>query len=142
MFKSYKEIYLMFLDFFFSKNHKLVKSSSLIPYRDNSLLFTNSGMNQFKEYFLGITNSNKSSIVTIQRCLRIGGKHNDLSYVGYTNRHNTFFYMMGNFSFGSYFKKKAILYAWELLTNKKFFNIPKERLFVTVHISDIETYNI
>ncbi len=142
MFKSFIEVRKMFLEFFKSKNHVILKGSSLIPSNDNSLLFTNAGMNQFKNIFLGIDNIKYKNIATIQYCLRVGGKHNDLSNVGYTNRHNTFFEMMGNFSFDSYFKEIAIIYSWELLTGKNWYFISKDNLFVTVHKNDKETYNI
>ncbi|QJC32726.1 alanine--tRNA ligase [Enterobacteriaceae endosymbiont of Donacia semicuprea] len=132
----------MFLNFFHKKKHKIIKGSSLIPYNDKSLLFTNAGMNQFKEYFLGYKKSPYSRITTIQKCIRVGGKHNDLKNVGFTNRHHTFFKMLGNFSFGDYFKKEAIFFAWELLTSSKWFNLKKEKIFVTVYYKDIETYNI
>ncbi len=141
MYKSFNEIRNMFIDFFKSKDHLLIKSSSLIP-NDNSLLFTNAGMNQFKNVFLGLSKSIYKRIITIQRCLRVGGKHNDIKNIGYTYRHNTFFEMMGNFSFNSYFKKESILYAWELLTSKKWFNLNKNKLIITVNINDFETYNI
>ncbi len=142
MFKSFIEVRKMFLDFFKFKNHIFVKGSSLIPNNDNSLLFTNAGMNQFKNIFLGIENAKYKNVVTTQYCLRVGGKHNDLKNIGYTSRHNTFFEMMGNFSFNSYFKELAIIYAWELLTDKYWYSIPKDNLFVTVHKSDKETYYI
>ncbi len=142
MFKCTNEIKCMFLNFFELQGHILYKSSSLIPDKDNSLLFTNAGMNQFKDIFLGYRNIVDKNIVTIQRCLRVGGKHNDLNHVGYTKRHHTFFEMMGNFSFNSYFKEEAILYAWKLLTDKNFFNISKFNLVVTVHINDYESYRI
>lgn len=141
MFKSFNEIRNLFIDFFKSKNHSLIKSSSLIP-NDDSLLFTNAGMNQFKDIFLGLKKSLFKEVITIQRCLRVGGKHNDINNIGYTYKHNTFFEMMGNFSFNSYFKKEAILYAWELLTSKKWFNLNKNKLIITVNINDIETYKI
>ncbi len=141
MYKSIKNLRSIFIDFFKSKDHYYIKSSSLIP-NDNSLLFTNAGMNQFKNFFLGIKKSLNKKVVTVQRCLRVGGKYNDLKNIGYTCGHNTFFEMMGNFSFNSYFKKTSILYAWELLTDIKWFNLCKDRLIVTVHINDIETYNI
>ncbi|QJC35938.1 alanine--tRNA ligase [Enterobacteriaceae endosymbiont of Donacia cincticornis] len=137
-----EEIRKIFLEFFNKKKHKIIKESSLIPYNDSSLLFTNAGMNQFKEYFLGYKKSPYSKIVTIQKCIRIGGKHNDFQNVGFTNRHHTFFEMLGNFSFGDYFKKKAIFYAWELLTDSKWFNLKKKKIFITVYYKDIETYNI
>ncbi|PPI86380.1 alanine--tRNA ligase [Candidatus Pantoea edessiphila] len=142
MIKSTNEIRQMFLDFFQSKGHKVIDSSSLVPDNDTTLLFTNAGMNQFKKIFLCQERVDYTRAVTCQRCIRAGGKHNDLKHVGYTKRHNTFFEMLGNFSFGDYFKKEAILFAWELLTSNKWFNIPKNRLFVTVYISDSETYNI
>ncbi|QJC32319.1 alanine--tRNA ligase [Enterobacteriaceae endosymbiont of Donacia dentata] len=132
----------MFLNFFHKKKHKIIESSSLIPYDDTSLLFTNAGMNQFKKYFLGYKKSPYSRITTIQKCIRVGGKHNDLKNVGFTNRHHTFFEMLGNFSFGDYFKKEAITFAWELLTDSKWFNLEKEKIFITVYYKDIETYNI
>ncbi len=141
MYNSFNEVRNMFIDFFKSKNHLLIESSSLIP-KDNSLLFTNAGMNQFKDIFLGLHKSLYKEIVTVQRCLRVGGKHNDLKNIGYTFRHNTFFEMMGNFSFDSYFKKESILYAWELLTSNKWFNLNKNKLIITVNINDFETYNI
>ncbi|QJC37574.1 alanine--tRNA ligase [Enterobacteriaceae endosymbiont of Donacia bicoloricornis] len=132
----------MFLDFFYKKKHKIIKGSSLIPKNDTSLLFTNAGMNQFKEYFLGYKKSPYPRITTIQKCIRVGGKHNDLENVGFTNRHHTFFEMLGNFSFGDYFKKEAIFYAWELLTSSKWFNLEKKKIYITVYYTDIETYNI
>ncbi len=141
MFKSFNEIRNLFIDFFKSKNHFFIESSSLVP-DDDSLLFTNAGMNQFKDIFLGFKNSFYKEIVTVQRCLRVGGKHNDLDNIGYTYRHNTFFEMMGNFSFDSYFKKDCILYIWELLTSKKWFGLEKNKLIITVDINDYETYNI
>ncbi len=141
MYKNTEEIRNLFIDFYRYKNHFYIESSSLIP-DDDSLLFTNAGMNQFKNIFLGIKKPIYKEVVSIQRCLRVGGKHNDLKNIGYTYRHNTFFEMMGSFSFNSYFKKTAILYAWELLTNKKWFYLSKDNLIVTVHINDLETYNI
>lgn len=140
--KSTNEIRQLFLNFFQSKGHKIVNSSSLIPLNDPTLLFTNAGMNQFKNIFLGYEQYYCSRVVTAQRCVRAGGKHNDLDNVGYTKRHHTFFEMLGNFSFGDYFKKLAIIYAWELLNSRKWFNLPKERLWVTVYKNDEETYNI
>ncbi len=139
--KSY-EIRNIFLEYFKLRNHTILNSSSLVPKNDNSLLFTNSGMNQFKEYFLGIKDTLDVNYVTVQRCLRISGKHNDFKNIGNTNWHNTFFEMMGNFSFGVYFKKEAIIYAWDFLTNKKFLNISKDKLIVTVNKDDIDTYDI
>ncbi|QJC28453.1 alanine--tRNA ligase [Enterobacteriaceae endosymbiont of Plateumaris consimilis] len=142
MVKTTNEISKIFLNYFSDKKHIIMKGSSLIPQNDSSLLFTNAGMNQFKEFFLGNKQSNQSRIVTIQKCIRIGGKHNDLENVGFTNRHHTFFEMLGNFSFGDYFKKEAIYYAWELLTDSKWFNLNKKKIFVTVYYTDKETYNI
>ncbi len=142
MFKSFIEVRKIFLDFFKSKNHVILKGSSLVSNNDDSLLFTNAGMNQFKNIFLGIENIKYKNIATTQYCLRVGGKHNDLNNIGYTTRHNTFFEMMGNFSFNSYFKEIAIIYAWELLTSKDWYFISKDNLFVTVHKNDKETYNI
>ena len=122
----------MFLDYFVQHGHKEVHSSSLVPANDPTLLFTNAGMNQFKDVFLGIEKRDYSRATTSQKCVRAGGKHNDLENVGFTNRHHTFFEMLGNFSFGDYFKKDAIAYAWELVTSPKWFAIPKDKLFVTV----------
>ncbi|WP_313020840.1 alanine--tRNA ligase [Atlantibacter hermannii] len=142
MSKSTAEIRQAFLDFFHSKGHQVVASSSLVPNNDPTLLFTNAGMNQFKDVFLGLDKRNYSRATTAQRCVRAGGKHNDLENVGYTARHHTFFEMLGNFSFGDYFKHDAIQYAWELLTGEQWFNLPKERLWVTVYESDDEAYEI
>ena len=160
MSKSTAEIRQAFLDFFHSKGHQVVASSSLVPHNDPTLLFTNAGMNQFKDLFLGnspikdrrVADSQKclrvsgkrnySRATTSQRCVRAGGKHNDLENVGYTARHHTFFEMLGNFSFGDYFKHDAIQFAWELLTSEKWFALPKERLWVTVYESDDEAYEI
>jgi len=135
-----EEIRSLFLNFFKDKGHTVVPSSSLIPHGDATLLFTNAGMNQFKDVFLGIENKKYKTAVSSQKCVRAGGKHNDLENVGYTARHHTFFEMLGNFSFGDYFKKEAILYAWELLT--KIYQVPEERLLVTVYKDDQETYDI
>jgi alanyl-tRNA synthetase len=121
-----------FLDFFVEKGHKEVHSSSLVPANDPTLLFTNAGMNQFKDVFLGLEKRDYSRATTSQKCVRAGGKHNDLENVGFTNRHHTFFEMLGNFSFGDYFKEKAIPYAWELITSHEWFRIPKEKLYVTI----------
>ncbi len=121
-----------FLDFFVQKGHKEVHSSSLVPANDPTLLFTNAGMNQFKEVFLGLEKREYSRATTSQKCVRAGGKHNDLENVGFTNRHHTFFEMLGNFSFGDYFKKDAIAYAWELITSPQWFGIAKDKLYVTV----------
>jgi alanyl-tRNA synthetase len=121
-----------FLDFFIEKGHREVHSSSLVPQNDPTLLFTNAGMNQFKDVFLGLEKRDYSRATTSQKCVRAGGKHNDLENVGFTNRHHTFFEMLGNFSFGDYFKKDAIDYAWELITSPKWFGIPKDKLYVTI----------
>ena len=121
-----------FLDFFIEKGHREVHSSSLVPQNDPTLLFTNAGMNQFKDVFLGLEKRDYSRATTSQKCVRAGGKHNDLENVGFTNRHHTFFEMLGNFSFGDYFKKDAIAYAWELITSPKWFGIPKEKLYATI----------
>jgi alanyl-tRNA synthetase len=126
------EIRRKFLDFFVQKGHKEVHSSSLVPANDPTLLFTNAGMNQFKDVFLGLEKRDYSRATTSQKCVRAGGKHNDLENVGFTNRHHTFFEMLGNFSFGDYFKRDAIAYAWELITSSAWFGIPKEKLYVTV----------
>jgi alanyl-tRNA synthetase len=137
---SSNEIRQAFLDFFASKGHEIVASSSLVPHGDPTLLFTNAGMNQFKDVFLGFDKRAYTRATSSQKCVRAGGKHNDLENVGYTARHHTFFEMLGNFSFGDYFKKDAIAYAWELLT--EVFKLPKDRLTVTVYAEDDEAYNI
>jgi alanyl-tRNA synthetase len=134
------EIRQKFLDYFASKGHAVVASSSLVPHEDPTLLFTNAGMNQFKDVFLGFDKRPYSRAASSQKCVRAGGKHNDLENVGYTARHHTFFEMLGNFSFGDYFKRNAIQYAWELLT--EVFKLPKERLYVTVYAEDDEAYDI
>lgn len=134
------EIREKFLKFFESKGHQIVASSSLVPHDDPTLLFTNAGMNQFKDVFLGFDKRPYSRATTSQKCVRAGGKHNDLENVGYTARHHTFFEMLGNFSFGDYFKRDAIHYAWELLT--EVFKLPKDRLWVTVYAEDDEAYDI
>ena len=126
------EIRRKFLDYFVQHGHKEVHSSSLVPANDPTLLFTNAGMNQFKDVFLGLEKRDYSRATTSQKCVRAGGKHNDLENVGFTNRHHTFFEMLGNFSFGDYFKKDAIAYAWELITSPEWFGIPKDKLFVTI----------
>src|SRR3954469_10340750 len=126
------EIRRKFLDFFVQRGHKEVHSSSLVPANDPTLLFTNAGMNQFKDVFLGLEKRDYSRATTSQKCVRAGGKHNDLENVGFTNRHHTFFEMLGNFSFGDYFKKDAIAYAWELITSPSWFGIPKDKLYVTI----------
>lgn len=142
MSKSTAEIRQMFLDFFRKKGHEVVSSSSLVPHNDSTLLFTNAGMNQFKDVFLGQDKRYYARATTAQRCVRAGGKHNDLDNVGYTARHHTFFEMLGNFSFGDYFKCEAICFAWELLTGKEWFALPEEKLLVTVYETDDEAYNI
>ncbi|QIQ41420.1 MAG: alanine--tRNA ligase [Buchnera aphidicola (Aphis urticata)] len=136
------EIRKKFLQFFQNQGHTILPSSSLIPKNDSTLLFTNAGMNQFKDLFLNPKKKKYSRVATSQRCLRTGGKHNDLENVGYTERHHTFFEMLGNFSFNDYFKKEAIIYAWELLTSKKWFNIDKNKLWISVYKNDEETYEI
>jgi alanyl-tRNA synthetase len=137
---SSKEIRQAFLDFFASKGHQVVASSSLVPAGDPTLLFTNAGMNQFKDVFLGFDKRPYTRAASSQKCVRAGGKHNDLENVGYTARHHTFFEMLGNFSFGDYFKKDAIHYAWELLT--EVFELPKDKLTITVYSEDDEAYDI
>ena len=134
------EIRKQFLEFFQSKGHAIVSSSPVVPHEDPTLLFTNAGMNQFKDVFLGFDKRPYTRATTSQKCIRAGGKHNDLENVGYTARHHTFFEMLGNFSFGDYFKRDALLYAWELLT--KVFNLPAEKLWVTVYAEDDEAYDI
>ena len=126
------EIRRKFLDFFVQKGHREVHSSSLVPHNDPTLLFTNAGMNQFKDVFLGLEKRDYDKATSSQKCVRAGGKHNDLENVGFTNRHHTFFEMLGNFSFGDYFKEKAIPYAWELITSPEWFGIPKDKLYVTI----------
>jgi alanyl-tRNA synthetase len=128
----------MFLKFFETKGHRRVHSSSLVPANDPTLLFTNAGMNQFKDVFLGLERRDYSRATTSQKCVRAGGKHNDLENVGFTRRHHTFFEMLGNFSFGDYFKKDAIAYAWELVTSPEWFGIPEDRLYVTIFEGDAE----
>jgi alanyl-tRNA synthetase len=134
------EIRQKFLDYFASKGHTIVASSSLVPHEDPTLLFTNAGMNQFKDVFLGFDKRPYTRATSSQKCVRAGGKHNDLENVGYTARHHTFFEMLGNFSFGDYFKRDAIKYAWELLT--EVFKLPKDKLYVTVYAEDDEAYDI
>jgi alanyl-tRNA synthetase len=129
---SGNEVREKFLEFFESKGHRRVRSSSLVPHGDPTLLFTNAGMNQFKDVFLGLEKRDYTRATTAQKCVRAGGKHNDLENVGFTKRHHTFFEMLGNFSFGDYFKKDAIAYAWELVTSAHWFGIPKDKLYVTV----------
>ncbi|NJD36469.1 MAG: alanine--tRNA ligase [Betaproteobacteria bacterium] len=134
------EIRQAFLDFFASKGHQIVASSSLVPHEDPTLLFTNAGMNQFKDVFLGFDKRSYNRAASSQKCVRAGGKHNDLENVGYTARHHTFFEMLGNFSFGDYFKRDAIKYAWELLVDV--FKLPAEKLWVTVYAEDDEAFDI
>ncbi|MCE3268728.1 MAG: alanine--tRNA ligase [Burkholderiales bacterium] len=131
-----------FLDFFKFNNHEVIKSSSLIPGDDPTLLFTNAGMNQFKDVFLGLDKRTYVRAASAQKCVRAGGKHNDLENVGYTARHHTFFEMLGNFSFGDYFKEEALKYAWEFLTSPQWLNLPKDRLYVTVYHTDDEAFKI
>ncbi len=142
MTRSTTEIRQAFLDFFHSKGHQIIPGSALVPENDPTLLFTNAGMNQFKDVFLGLDKPLHPRVTTAQRCVRAGGKHNDLENVGYTARHHTFFEMLGNFSFGDYFKRDAIHFAFELLTDKKWFNLDKDRLWVTVYETDNEAYDI
>src|SRR5579862_2715812 len=123
-----------FLDYFAARGHRVVRSSSLVPANDPTLLFTNAGMNQFKDVFLGLEKRDYNRAATVQKCVRAGGKHNDLDNVGYTRRHHTFFEMLGNFSFGDYFKKDAIAFAWELIT--KDYGLPKDQLYFTVFRED------
>ena len=136
------ELRQKFLKFFESKGHTIVRSSSLVPHDDPTLLFTNAGMNQFTDVFLGFDKRPYNRATTAQKCVRAGGKHNDLENVGYTARHHTFFEMMGNFSFGDYFKRDAIHFAWEFLTSPEWLNIPKDKLLATVYAEDDEAYNI
>ncbi len=145
------EIRRKFLDFFVQKGHREVHSSSLVPANDPTLLFTNAGMNQFKDVFLGLEKRDYNRATTSQKCVRAGGKHNDLENVGFTNRHHTFFEMLGNFSFGDYFKKDAIAYAWELITSPEWYGIAKDKLYVTIFEGsgepmpvprDIEAYDL
>ena len=135
------EIRSKFINYFTSKGHTYINSSPIIPSNDDkTLLFTNAGMVQFKDIFLGVNEPKYLSAVTSQKCIRAGGKHNDLDNVGFTNRHHTFFEMLGNFSFGDYFKQDAIKFAWDFLTNE--LNIPQEKLWITVNDSDLEAKNI
>ncbi|MGH8801045.1 MAG: alanine--tRNA ligase-related protein, partial [Casimicrobiaceae bacterium] len=129
-----------FIDYFVANGHTHVPSSSLVPVNDPTLLFANAGMNQFKDVFTGVERRPYVRATTAQRCVRAGGKHNDLDNVGYTARHHTFFEMLGNFSFGDYFKRDAIRFAWELLTVH--FRLPPERLWVSVYVDDDEAYGI
>ena len=135
-----KQVRKTYIDYFRSKGHELVDSDSLVPQNDPSLLFTNAGMVPFKDVLLGVEKRPYTRAVSSQRCLRVGGKHNDLENVGYTARHHTFFEMLGNFSFGDYFKKEAIAFAWELLTEN--YSIPAEKLWITVFKDDDESETI
>jgi alanyl-tRNA synthetase len=134
---STNKIRQIFLDYFQEQGHKLVDSSPLVPINDPSLLFTNAGMVPFKDMLLGVEKRGYTRATSSQKCLRVGGKHNDLDNVGYTARHHTFFEMLGNFSFGDYFKEEAIEFAWDLLINR--YNIPEEKLWITVHKDDDES---
>src|SRR6202162_2915691 len=126
------EIRQRFLDYFAAHGHRIVRSSSLVPANDPTLLFTNAGMNQFKDVFTGQEKRDYLRATTAQKCVRAGGKHNDLDNVGYTRRHHTFFEMLGNFSFGDYFKKDAIAFAWDLIASPQWFAIPLDKLYFTV----------
>src|SRR5271167_2941216 len=126
------EVRQKFLDYFSARGHRVVRSSSLVPANDPTLLFTNAGMNQFKDVFLGLEKRDYTRATSSQKCVRAGGKHNDLENVGFTNRHHTFFEMLGNFSFGDYFKQDAIAYAWELVTSPEWFGISKDKMYVTI----------
>ena len=138
--KTLKDVRNTFLNYFSKKEHKIVDSSNLVPSNDPTLMFTNSGMVQFKNVFTGLEKRNYNKATTSQKCVRAGGKHNDLENVGYTPRHHTFFEMLGNFSFGDYFKEQAIVHAWELLI--KDFGLPKEKLLVTVFSEDNDSFNL
>ena len=135
-----KEIRDQFLNFFKEKEHKIVSSSPVVPFDDPTLLFTNAGMNQFKDVFLGSGKRDYSRAADTQKCIRVSGKHNDLEEVGYDTYHHTFFEMLGNWSFGDYYKKEAIAWAWELLT--EVWKLPKERLWATVYDEDYEAFNL
>src|SRR5256886_6853525 len=126
------EIRSTLLKFSADRGHRIVRSSSLVPVNDPTLLFTNAGMNQFKDVFLGLEQREYTRATSSQKCVRAGGKHNDLENVGFTNRHHTFFEMLGNFSFGDYFKKDAVAYAWELVTSEQWYGLPKDRLYATI----------
>ncbi|MCB5230068.1 MAG: alanine--tRNA ligase-related protein, partial [Candidatus Cloacimonas sp.] len=135
-----KQIRKEFIEFFLEKGHKEIKSSPVIPIDDPTLLFINAGMNQFKDIFLGRRERSELRVVNSQKCIRAGGKHNDLDEVGKDSYHHTFFEMLGNWSFGDYYKKDAITWAWELLTDK--WDLPKDKLFATVHTSDEESFTL
>lgn len=139
---SSAQIRQAYIDFFVEHGHTHVASSSLVPHNDPTLLFTNAGMNQFKDVFLGLEKRDYTRAVTAQKCVRAGGKHNDLDNVGYTARHHTFFEMLGNFSFGDYFKAQAIPFAWEFLTSPKWLNLPEDKLYVTIYHTDDEAFDI
>src|SRR5258707_11844124 len=134
------EIRQKFLDYFAAQGHKIVRSSSLVPANDPTLMFTNAGMVQFKNVFTGVEKRDYSRATTAQKCVRAGGKHNDLENVGYTARHHTFFEMLGNFSFGDYFKDHAIELAWNLITRD--YGLPKDKLLVTVYAEDDEAHGL
>lgn len=136
------EIREAFLRYFETQGHTRVASSSLVPANDPTLLFTNAGMNQFKDCFLGLEKRDYVRATTSQKCVRAGGKHNDLDNVGYTARHHTFFEMLGNFSFGDYFKRDALKFAWEFLTSEQWLALPKDKLYATVYHTDDEAYDI
>ena len=138
--KTLKSIRSSFLSYFSKNNHKIVDSSNLVPNNDPTLMFTNSGMVQFKNVFTGLEKKDYKRATTSQKCVRAGGKHNDLENVGYTPRHHTFFEMLGNFSFGDYFKEQAIYLAWSLLTKE--FKLPKEKLYITVYSEDKESFKL
>ena len=138
--KTLKNIRNSFLKYFSNEGHKIVESSNLVPRNDPTLMFTNSGMVQFKNVFTGLEKKNFTRATTSQKCVRAGGKHNDLENVGYTPRHHTFFEMLGNFSFGDYFKEQAIVLAWKLLTEE--FQLPKDKLCVTVYSDDSESFKL
>ncbi|HSN73278.1 MAG TPA: alanine--tRNA ligase-related protein, partial [Steroidobacteraceae bacterium] len=139
---SSSELRALFLDFFRTRDHEIVASSSLVPANDPTLLFTNAGMVQFKDVFLGKDTRGYARAASSQRCVRAGGKHNDLENVGYTARHHTFFEMLGNFSFGDYFKREAIQFAWEFVTGENWLGIDPERLMVTVYHTDDEAWRV
>src|SRR5690349_19291585 len=139
---SSAELRSLYLRFFQERGHQIVASSSLVPGNDPTLLFTNAGMVQFKDVFLGKDQRNYKRATSSQRCVRAGGKHNDLENVGYTARHHTFFEMLGNFSFGDYFKRDAIKFAWEFVTGKDWLGISPDRLMVTVYATDTEAYDL
>ena len=130
------DIRAKFLDYFAGQGHRVVRSSSLVPANDPTLLFTNAGMNQFKEVFLGLEKRDYLRATSSQKCVRAGGKHNDLENVGYTRRHHTFFEMLGNFSFGDYFKRDAIAFAWEFVTSPNWYGLSKDKLYVTIFRED------